>query len=210
MRRFVFPFAVVLILAVGPVCLPAGTPYSLQAQLVETCSCDLFCPCFTGGKPTHHSCDAQVGFIIKKGNVGSVKLDGMKVHYAGVLGQSTYFTFEPSATEAQIDAFKQIAKAIYGDYWPAPSDIVKAPIDIQIAGDTATVKTKDSEVVLKKFQGENPAQPSVVQNVKYFNARNNGFVLYPAEKHEYTGHGQAFHYSKNNGFLIEIEAAGTL
>lgn len=209
MRRLLVALAVLAFAAV-PGSTRAGTPFSFHAQLVETCSCDLFCPCFTAGKPTHHDCDAQVGFMVKTGNVGDVKLDGMKVHYAGVLGKETYLTFEPNATDAQITAFKQILRQIYGDYWPAPADVVKAPIDIKIAGDTASVKTKDAEVVLKKFQGENAAQPAVVQNVKYFTAKNKGFVLYPAEKHNYTGHGKNFQYTNNNGFLIEIEASGTI
>lgn len=187
------------------------TPYTFKASLVETCSCNLFCSCFFTGEPSPHPmCDAQVGLIVREGNYGAVKLNGLKVHYGGTLGKDTYLTFEPTASQEQVDAVVNIIKAIYGDYWPN-IQVERGPVEVTIAGATASVKTKNGEVILKRLEnGEKKGQPVVINNLTYFAATNAGFKLYPSEKHVYTGHGKNFNFSKTNGFLIDIAKSGEM
>ena len=56
--------------------------WKIKADYVETCNCDFGCPCNFDGFPTYGFCRALVFFHIKKGNFGSVQLDGLDVVYA--------------------------------------------------------------------------------------------------------------------------------
>ena len=50
---------------------------------VETCNCDIGCPCNFSGFPTYGFCRAIVLYNIVKGHYGGVSLDGIPVVYVG-------------------------------------------------------------------------------------------------------------------------------
>jgi hypothetical protein len=57
------------------------TPWQIDALELANCNCDIGCPCQFNSLPTKGSCEAAVGFIIKSGYYGDVKLDGLKVAF---------------------------------------------------------------------------------------------------------------------------------
>ena len=54
------------------------TPWEIDATEIANCNCSFGCPCQFNSLPTHGNCEAAVGFIIKSGHYGDVKLDGVK------------------------------------------------------------------------------------------------------------------------------------
>lgn len=57
----------------------ASKDWSIEGRWAEYCSCDLGCPCESMAEPTRTYCTGVVGFIIDKGHVEGVRLDGLKV-----------------------------------------------------------------------------------------------------------------------------------
>ena len=57
----------------------AGKNWSIEGRYVEYCSCDMGCPCESMSEPTQGYCTGAVGFIVDKGHVEDVSLDGLKV-----------------------------------------------------------------------------------------------------------------------------------
>jgi len=57
----------------------AQANWSLQGDYFESCTCDLVCPCIFLMPPTKGYCEALVAWHIKKGSMGSTKLDGLNV-----------------------------------------------------------------------------------------------------------------------------------
>jgi hypothetical protein len=53
--------------------------WTLKADYIETCNCDYGCPCNFNGFPSNGFCSALVGYHIRQGNYGSVKLDDLDV-----------------------------------------------------------------------------------------------------------------------------------
>jgi hypothetical protein len=53
--------------------------WALRADYIETCNCDFGCPCNFSGFPSNGYCSALVGFHIREGNYGEVKLGGLDV-----------------------------------------------------------------------------------------------------------------------------------
>ena len=96
-------------------------PWSIKASYIEACSCELFCPCYFNTHPEHDFCKFNMGVKIEKGNYGNVKLDGMNLWISGDLGRdwskgdmkTAIFTFEPSATQEQVDAAMNVFPHIY-------------------------------------------------------------------------------------------------
>ena len=192
-------------------------PWSLKASYIEACSCDLFCPCYFNTHPDKDFCKFNNVVKIEKGNYGDVKLDGMKLWISGDLGgdwskgemKSAYFTFEPSATQEQVDAALKVFAKIY----PAKfmdSGVDRAPIVWEKKGKTAHAKLGNGqgEVTLSVVTGNDGKSPVVIKNLTYWGAKkNNGFVM-AKSKHHYKGHQLDYAFEDANGFLIEIESSG--
>ena len=53
------------------------TPWHIVGDEVATCNCAWGCPCQFNALPTTGRCEALVAARIKKGNYGSVPLDGL-------------------------------------------------------------------------------------------------------------------------------------
>ena len=59
--------------------------WSLQGKWIESCSCEMVCPCNFGteGEPTEGWCSAALGLDIKQGNSDGVDLSGVHAVFAG-------------------------------------------------------------------------------------------------------------------------------
>jgi hypothetical protein len=190
--------------------------WHFNAEYIEACSCNLFCACYFNPTPDKDFCDFNNAIRVKKGHYGDVKLDGMKIWMSGNLGanfadgdiDSVVLTFEPSASQAQVDAAAKVLTHIY------PMKIKqlamdRAPIvwEKRDNGKTAYAKLGDGqgEVLLTRQDGPNGG-PVVVNNLKYWGADSNkGFNLYKST-HHYKGHGHDYSFKEANGFTIEIDS----
>jgi hypothetical protein len=216
MRRWMLTF--VMLLSATPAARTHAAEkepsWHFNAQYIEACSCNLFCPCYMDAKPDKDFCDMNNVIRVKSGHYGDVKLDGMKIWMSGNLGanfakgeaESLILTFEPSASQEQVDAAVKCLAHIY-PVKPKQTAIDRAPIEWEVQGDTAHAKLGDGqgEVTLTAQKGAN-GRPVVISNLKYWGAdRNKGFNLYRSE-HHYKGHGQDYSFKDANGFTIEIDA----
>ncbi len=61
--------------------MPASQ-WSIECDYMESCNCDFGCSCNFSGFPNYGNCEALVGFHIRKGHYGDVKLDGLDFIYA--------------------------------------------------------------------------------------------------------------------------------
>src|SRR5262249_34262412 len=160
MRKSVH-LTVLLLLTISARSTPAQTStepdWSLNATIIEACSCPMFCQCYFNTKPADHHhggmaehfCRANFVYKVNKGQYGKVKLDGVKFWLAADLGgdfssgQADWaeVTFEPSATIEQREALGVILRHIYPLKWDsftvAPAD---ATVDWQASNDRAEAK----------------------------------------------------------------------
>jgi hypothetical protein len=56
--------------------------WSIECDYMESCNCDFGCACNFSGLPNYGRCETLVGFHIRSGNYGKVKLDGLDFVYA--------------------------------------------------------------------------------------------------------------------------------
>ena len=202
---------------------PGLEDWSLNATIIEACSCTMFCPCYFSTVPSAHGhgamaehyCRFNMGYRINRGNFGDVDLAGVKFWAAGDLGADfskgaewAEFTFEPAVSKAQREAIATIVPHVYPVAWKSFTIGKDAAIDWTAEKDRAEAKLdggRAGHVVLHRNPGMTQ-EPVVISNLRYFGApRNTGFILMPNEVNAYRVGAKAFEYKGTNGFMITYD-----
>ncbi len=202
--------------------------WSMNATIIEACSCPMFCQCYFNSKPAEHAaaghhgnvsqhfCRANNAYRVNKGSYGGIKLDGAKFWMTMDLGDDfsdgefdwAIITFDPSVMPEQREGIKAILGKVYPVKWKSFTQATDLAIDWTATKDRAVAKLdngKAGEVILNRFPGQT-AEPVVIKNLKYFGApRNDGFVLMPNEIEAYRLGEKAFEYKGTNGFMITFD-----
>jgi hypothetical protein len=203
-----------------------GAPdWSLNATIIEACSCPMFCQCYFNTKPSGehgghgeggHYCRFNNAFQVNKGRYGPVTLDRAKFWVAGDLGGDfsmgqmdwAVLHFDPAVTKEQREAITAILGQVYPVKWNSFTVEADLPMEWKAGKDRAEARLdggKAAEVILRRFQG-NTSAPIVIQNLKYWGVpRNDGFVLMPNEVEAYRLGAKAYEYKGTNGFMITID-----
>jgi hypothetical protein len=89
--------------------------WSLAGTYLETCNCEVGCPCVFMSAPTTGDCTVLVGWHVDKGSYGDVALNGLNValavHSPGNMVTTKWQAavyFDEKASEAQKNALTQI------------------------------------------------------------------------------------------------------
>jgi len=206
----------------------AAPDWSLNATIIEACSCPMFCQCYFNTKPAahhdhggmaEHYCRANFAYKVNTGHYGVVKLDGVKFWLAGDLGADfgagsgdwVEATFEPSTTKEQRAGLAVILSKVYPLKWNSFTvAAADATVDWQASKDRAEAKLnggKGGAIILHRGPGMTE-DAVVIRNLRYFGApRNDGFILMPNDVEAYRVGPKAFEYSGTNGFMITIDIA---
>lgn len=91
------------------------TKWNLEAEYIQSCNCVYGCPCNFNGYPDKGHCEALVGYRIRSGKFGNVKLDGVTfavgawwpkaIHEGNGTGK---LYVDTAATDAHVRALEQI------------------------------------------------------------------------------------------------------
>ena len=211
--------------AAGPKSAAKGPEWSMNASVIEACSCTMFCQCYFNASPSgHHDghemkhfCKANNAYKINRGHYGDVKLDGAKFWLTVDLGGDfskgqmdwAIATFDKATTKEQRDGIIEIAKRLFPVTWKS-FKTAEGDITWNHSGDEAHALLdggKTAEVHLKATVASNtPGDPVVIKNLKYWGATNNdGFVLMPNVVQAYRVTDKAFEYKGTNGFMLTLD-----
>jgi hypothetical protein len=139
------------------------TPWEIDATEVANCNCNFGCPCQFNSLPTHGSCEAAVGFIIRKGHFGDVRLDDVKFALTAKwpgpihLGNGTIqLVVDTAVTPEQRDAVEKIVTGsdtedmatmfwVFSKMSPNKLETLTKPIDahVDVEGRTGYVRVAD-------------------------------------------------------------------
>jgi hypothetical protein len=229
-RRFFLFLGAVLVVGVAVAVAQqtkASPAWSMNATIIEACSCEMFCPCYFQTEPSpahgeHGYCRFNMAYKVNKGKAGDVDLAGAKFWIAGDLGDNfgdmqtewAEVTWDPSVTKAQRDA---IATALLGPVypfkWKSFTVGADAPVEWTASKERAVAKLdggKGGEIRLQHNPTAMNAEPTVIQNLKYFAApRNEGFILMPAELQAFRRTDKKFETKGTNGFMITYDVKST-
>src|SRR5262249_37035410 len=172
-----------------------ATDWSMNATIIEACSCPMFCQCYFNTKPAAHAghgkaaehfCMANFAYKVNRGHYGSVKLDGLRFWLAADLGKDlsqmnrdwVEATFEPATTKAQREGIAVILSHVYPVKWKSFTVGEDSTVSWQSNNDRAEARLASGskgEIVLNRYPGMT-GDPIVITNLKYEGApRNDGF-----------------------------------
>ena len=108
--------------------------WSISGDYMETCNCELVCPCITSSMtapPTEGDCKAAVTLRIDSGSKDGVALDGLSfivmLHSPGPMAQGNItvgLIVDERASQAQVDAITAIATGAAGGPMAALAPLV--------------------------------------------------------------------------------------
>lgn len=201
----------------------ASPDWSLNATIIEACSCTMFCPCYFSTVPSGHGhgsmaehyCRFNMGYRVNQGTFKGVNLNGIKFWVAGDLGADfskgaewAEVTFEPSVTKGQREAVASILPHVYPVTWKSFTIGQDAMVEWSATKDRAHARLhggKAAEVALHRNPGMTH-EPVVINNLRYFGApRNTGFMLMPNDVNAYRVGAKPFEYRGTNGFMITYD-----
>jgi len=205
--------------------------WTLNASIIEACSCPMFCQCYFNTQPASHPgccppgsdpkdapryCRFNNAYHVNHGSYGATKLDGAKFWAAGDLGGDfskgefgwVVVHFDPAVTPEQREGLKAALGALYPVKWGSFTVGADYPIEWNATRDRAQARLdggKAGEVVLKKNQGMSD-DPIVIKNLRYWGApRNDGFVLMANEVEAYRAGEKTYEFKGTNGFMITFD-----
>jgi len=187
----------------APARAAGANDWSLNATIIEACSCPMFCQCYFNAKPAGHSamsgsmagmdhgdgehyCRANNVFKVNKGSYKGTKLDGAKFWIAMDLGDDfsdgtmkwAVITFDPSVTPAQRAGITDIIGHVYPVKWETPVAMgADAPIEWTHQGDKAWALLDGGKAGEVRLDGStvmrDKKQPTIIQNLHYWGAPRN-------------------------------------
>lgn len=205
-----------------------GPSLSMNASIVEACSCPMFCQCYFNSAPAGHEgheghgghvghfCKFNNAFKVNHGHYGDTSLDGAKFWVAGDLGKDfskgqmdwAVLTFDPAVTKEQRAGIMAALGKLYPVKWDSFSVAKDSPMAWQATNEAASASLdggKTAEIALKKANGMT-SDPVVIKNLPYWAAQSNdGFVLMPNTVEAYHAGNKAFEYHGTNGFMITFD-----
>lgn len=160
--------------------------WNISGQMIETCSCNLFCPCWFGVKELmvmdQGWCDNTLVFRIRQGNSEGVNLGGRTLVMAADFPGPTLFDgnatcrlyVDEGATPEQTRELEGIFSGQKGgpmeNLAPLMSKVLptqKASIGIREEGDTVTVTVGNfGQVKSQRMRGPN-GQPTTMTNAGF-------------------------------------------
>lgn len=208
---------------------PRKSPaWALSVDVLESCSCPVFCQCFFTDKPPasmdmegheRHVCEFIQAYHVNAGHLGSVRFDGARFWFAGNAGDDfdkpklewAVLTFDSALPLEQRDALLTVIRHLH---WYRPerwtSYTVGDPLPMTWAatakGARATLGAV-GEVKLTTMEGMG-GKPVTMTNMDYFGyPRNSGFVLMPSDVLTYRQGAHPFEYfgKGTNGLLTTLE-----
>ncbi|PYK10479.1 MAG: hypothetical protein DME65_09860 [Verrucomicrobia bacterium] len=208
----------------------APADWSMNASIIEACSCPMFCQCYFNAQPAAHGehvghshgeggehfCKFNNAYKVNRGSYANTKLDGAKFWVAGDLGGDfskgqmdwAALTFDPSVTPEQREGIKAILGHIYPVKWNSFTMAKDAKMTWAATRDHAEAKLGDgttAQVTLNKFKGMTD-EPIVIKNLRYWGVpRNDGFLMMPNEVEAYRAGDKPFEFKGTNGFMITID-----
>jgi hypothetical protein len=205
--------------------------WSMNATIIEACSCPMFCQCYFNTEPASHPgccppgtdpadapryCKFNNAFRVNSGKSGDTDLAGARFWVAGDLGgdfsdgemDRAVVHFDPAVTPAQREGILAALGALYPVRWKSFEVKADQPIEWTAGKGRSTAKLgggKVAEVVLVKNQGMTEA-PIVIQNLRYWGApRYDGFVLMANEVQAYRTGDDPWETKGTNGFMITFD-----
>ncbi len=177
--------------------------WHVTADVAESCSCDVSCPCNFGSSPTHDYCHGNRLYQITKGHHGDTDVSGLEMIITFSMGEWSKFYVSDKATDAQMEALERLTPHFLGGFQRAGIlSTERAPLTVERTDDKLKFSVPESSVemdVMKGFGGK----PVMVSNLP--SATFQHYTQYKSVDHRHSSSKMEFQYSGTTGFASKLD-----
>ncbi len=177
--------------------------WMIKAEVAESCSCNVTCPCLFGSPSTHEYCRGSRLVRIEEGRFGDVRLDGFNVVATFSMGEWVRYYVDDKASPEQAEAASQLISAVFPSIagWGVESSQTAA-VNVEQSDSMLSFAVAESEVKMEVMQGKD-GKPVRIENLPSFPS----LIQYRAIHNRHASSDHEFEYKGTNGFLAKITAA---
>ena len=161
--------------------------WSLKGQLIESCSCNMFCPCWFGVQDLmvmdQGWCYSVIGFRIREGNSDGLALDGREVVFAGHFPGPTMFDGNVTARlfvdEGADDDQQRELEAIFQGEKGGPMAVLSSLVATWLPTKSTRVNvSEDDDSITMATEGAGDLRSQLLRDPEGtpFTLRGGGFV----------------------------------
>jgi len=197
MKKTFITITLFFLLALSITAVHAATPWKVAGIYVDACSCDIPCPCLTGGMPTQGFCRGIINWSIVHGFYGDVSLSGINISILDDFNENgsgkdviaTYIS--DNATPEQVEAIKKLIPEALSSFAIEDNLGVKqVPIKFTMSGDTYTWVIPDILELKSLLRRDMPSFPNFLFAETLYQAQS--------EVYKYKDYGRDWDYSGKN------------
>jgi len=192
-----------LLVAAGVSPVAQDEDWHVTADVAESCSCDVSCPCNFGSSPTHDYCHGNRLYQITKGHYGETDVSGLEFIVTFSRREWAKIYVGDRATDAQMAALEGLTPHVLGGFQRAGIlSTQRVPLLVERTDEKLKFSVPESSVdmdVMKGFNGK---------SVKVLNLPSSTFqdyTQYRSVDHRHSGDDKAFQYSGTTGFTSKLD-----
>jgi hypothetical protein len=203
MRSMIFlAGAVVLAAATVSSSQPAAPAWSVRANVAESCSCAVSCPC-NFGNPTEAPCNGTRLIEIERGHHAGVNLSGVSFAVTFRMGQWSRIYVDETITDAQMKAFEALLPVAFAGFHKGMRSLQRVPLSIERTENTVRFSVPESTVAIERVRGLN-GKPITIDGLP--SPAFIGYTQYRSTTHTHKSADGEFTYAGTNGFTSRMEA----
>ena len=177
--------------------------WHVTADVAESCSCDVTCPCNFGSEPTHDYCHGNRLYEVTSGHFGGTDISGMRFLVTFSMREWAKLYVSDDASDAQMEALEGLVPHVLGafDNWGILVT-ERVPLNVERSPGRLKFSVPESTVDMNVMTGFND------QPVQIHHLPSAAFQDYTQHKSVTTSHRggeHEFSYSGTTGFTSKMD-----
>ena len=180
--------------------------WSVAADVAESCSCEVSCPC-NFGQPTASRCDGSRLIAIDEGHYGGVDLSGVTFIVTFEMREWSKIYVDDRISDVQMKALEQLLPVAFGGFHRGMRSLQRLALMIERTEDMVRFSVPESTVEIQLMRGID-GQPITIDGLP--SPAFVEYTQYQSVVHTHSSSDVEFSHSGTNGFTsrMEVSSAG--
>ena len=180
--------------------------WSVAADVAESCSCEVSCPC-NFGQPTASRCDGSRLIAIDEGHYGGVDLSGVTFIVTFEMREWSKIYVDDRISDVQMKALEQLLPVAFGGFHRGMRSLQRVALMIERTEDMVRFSVPESTVEIQLMRGID-GQPITIDGLP--SPAFVEYTQYQSVVHTHSSSDVEFSHSGTNGFTsrMEVSSAG--
>jgi len=184
----------------------ASGEWEVLADIAESCSCEIPCPC-NFGLPTTLQCNGSRLFEITGGHFGGDAIAGISFVVTFEMGKWTKLYADEAMSAGQYALFEQLLPTAFAGFNRARLSLERVPVEVARTDSTVRFSVPESTVDMELLRGLDgqPIRIDGLPSTMFF-----GYTQYRSRVHRHASDQATFSHAGTNAFTSRMVASGSV